>query len=88
MDNCVKQEIPVTPTETSTETPATGGGASVGGGAGGAFSPFLAGITYTPQPVPEVIQQPSGMFTGAQPRSNTKAVEQSIVKTLLPEYFA
>lgn len=88
MDNCVKQEIPVTTTTpTTTETPESAS-ASVGGSAGGAFSPFLAGITYTPQPVPEVIQQPSGMFTGAQPRSNTKAVEQSIVKTLLPEYFA
>ena len=87
MDNCVKQEIPVTPTPPTTETPESAS-ASVGGSAGGAFSPFMAGISYTPQPVPEVIQQPAGMFTGAQPRSNTKAVEQSIVKTLLPEYFA
>ncbi len=87
MDNCVKQEIPVTTTTPTTETPESAS-ASVGGSAGGAFSPFIAGISYTPQPVPEVIQQPAGMFTGAQPRSNTKAVEQSIVKTLLPEYFA
>ena len=87
MDNCVKQEIPVTPTPPTTETPESAS-ASVGGSAGGAFSPFIAGISYTPQPVPEVIQQPAGMFTGAQPKSNTKAVEQSIVKTLLPEYFA
>lgn len=87
MDNCVKQEIPVTTTTPTTETPESAS-ASVGGSAGGAFSPFIAGISYTKQPVPEVIQQPAGMFTGAQPRSNTKAVEQSIVKTLLPEYFA
>ena len=87
MDNCVKEEVPVTPTETPTETPATGGGASVGGGAGGAFSPFLAGITYTPQPVPEVIQQPSGMFTGAQPTRNTKLVGDSIIQNLFKEYF-
>lgn len=88
MDNCVKQEIPVTTTTPTTETPESASASVGGGGAGGAFSPFMAGISYTPQPVPEVIQQPSGMFTGSQPRSNTKAVEQSIVKTLLPEYFA
>jgi hypothetical protein len=73
--------------ETPTETPATGGGASVGGGAGGAFSPFLAGITYTPQPVPEVIQQPSGMFTGAQPTRNTQLVGDSIIQNIFKEYF-
>ena len=87
MDNCVKEEVPVTPTETPTETPATGGGASVGGGAGGAFSPFLAGITYTPQPVPEIIQQQSGMFTGAQPTRNTKLVGDSIIQNIFKEYF-
>ena len=73
--------------ETPTETPATGGGASVGGGAGGAFSPFLAGITYTPQPVPEVIQQPSGMFTGAQPTRNTQLVGDSIIQNIFKGYF-
>jgi len=87
MDNCVKEEVTVTPTGTPTETPETGGGASVGGGAGGAFSPFLAGITYTPQPVPEVIQQPSGMFTGAQPTRNTQLVGDSIIQNLFKEYF-
>jgi len=74
------QECGETPTE-------TGGGASVGGGAGGAFSPFLAGITYTPQPVPEVIQQPSGMFTGAQPTRNTQLVGDSIIQNIFKEYF-
>lgn len=73
--------------ETPTETTETGGGASVGGGAGGAFSPFLAGITYTPQPVPEIIQQQSGMFTGAQPTRNTKLVGDSIIQNIFKEYF-
>jgi len=59
----------------------------VGGGAGGAFSPFLAGITYTPQPVPEIIQQQSGMFTGAQPTRNTKLVGDSIIQNIFKEYF-
>jgi hypothetical protein len=70
-----------------TPTAETGGGASVGGSAGGAFSPFLAGISYTPQPVPEVIQQPSGMFTGAQPTRNTQLVGDSIIQNIFKEYF-
>jgi hypothetical protein len=67
--------------------PPSGGSGGGGGGAGGAFSPFLAGITYTPQPVPEVIQQPSGMFTGAQPTRNTQLVGDSIIQNLFKEYF-
>jgi len=39
---------------TTVEPPETGGGdGSVGGGGGGMFNPFLAGISYTPQAVPE-----------------------------------
>lgn len=90
MDNCIKQEVPVTPTETPTTTE-TGGGASVGGGAGGAFSPFLAGISYTPQPVPEIMQTPqAGMFTQAapqQPSRNTDILGGSIVAGLLGKYM-
>jgi len=47
----------------------------------------LAGITYTPQPVPEIIQQQSGMFTGAQPTRNTKLVGDSIIQNIFKEYF-
>ena len=78
--------------ETPTDTTETGGGASVGGGAGGAFSPFLAGISYTPQPVPEIMQTPqAGMFTQAapqQPSRNTDILGGSIVAGLLGKYMA
>lgn len=77
--------------ETPTDTTETGGGASVGGGAGGAFSPFLAGISYTPQPVPEIMQTPqAGMLTQAttqQPSRNTQLFGQGIVQNLFKEYF-
>ncbi|MGB1369767.1 MAG: hypothetical protein ACPG7G_09570, partial [Acidimicrobiales bacterium] len=43
-EECIT-EPPVTP------PPETGGGG--GGGGGGMFNPFLAGISYTPQAVPE-----------------------------------
>lgn len=80
------QECGETPTTTE-----TGGGASVGGGAGGAFSPFLAGISYTPQPVPEIMQTPqAGMLTQAapqQPSRNTDILGGSIVAGLLGKYM-
>ena len=40
-------------TEPPVEPPETGGGGGGGGGMMGAFTPFLAGISYTPQAVPE-----------------------------------
>jgi hypothetical protein len=54
-DQCVKDpEIPgVTPPPSET-TDGGGGGASVGGMGAGAFAPFLAGISYTPQTLPEI----------------------------------
>lgn len=53
-DQCVRDpEVTGTPT-TSTETPPSGGGGGVGGMGAGAFAPFLAGISYTPQDVPEI----------------------------------
>lgn len=53
-DQCVKDpEIPgVTPPPETTD--GGGGGASVGGMGAGAFAPFLAGISYTPQTLPEI----------------------------------
>jgi len=36
----------------SAPPPETGGGGGGGGGGAGAFSPFIAGIDYTPQPLP------------------------------------
>jgi hypothetical protein len=53
-DQCVRDsEVTGTPT-TSTETPPSGGGGGVGGIGAGAFAPFLAGISYTPQTLPEI----------------------------------
>jgi hypothetical protein len=54
-DQCVQDpEIPgVTPPPPET-TNGGGGGASVGGMGAGAFAPFLAGISYTPQTLPEI----------------------------------
>ena len=53
-DQCVRDpEVTGTPT-TSTETPPSGGGGGVGGTGAGAFAPFLAGISYTPQTLPEI----------------------------------
>ena len=47
-NNCVTTgEPPVTP------PPETGGGGGGGGGMLGSFTPFMAGISYTPQAVPE-----------------------------------
>ncbi len=87
MDNCVKQEIPVTtttPPTTTTSTPASSGG---GGSSGGTFNPVVRGISYAKQPVPDVLPASSlGMLTGAQPTQNTQKLEQSIVKNLFPEF--
>jgi len=86
-DNCVKQEIPVTttPPTTTTSTPASSGGG--GGGGGGTFNPVVRGISYAKQPVPDILPASSlGMFTGAQPTQNTQKLEQSIVKSLFPEF--
>ena len=54
-DQCVQDpEIPgVTPPPETTDG-GGGGGASVGGMGAGAFAPFLAGISYTPQTLPEI----------------------------------
>lgn len=86
MDNCVKQEIPVTTTPTTTtSTPASSGGG--GGGGGGTSTPFTRGVSYTKQPVPDILPASSlGMLTGAQPTQNTQKLEQSIVKSLFPEF--
>ena len=93
MDNCIKQEVPVTPTETPTTTE-TGGGASVGGGAGGDFSGVVRGISYTPQPIPEILPPSQfgqfGMLTQApvqQPSRNTDILGGSIVAGLLGKYM-
>ena len=94
MDNCVKEEVPVTPTETPTETTETGGGASVGGGAGGDFSGVVRGISYTPQPIPEILPPSQfgqfGMLTQEpvqQPSRNTDILGGSIVAGLLGKYM-
>jgi len=53
-DQCVRDpEVTGTPPPTS-ETTDGGGGGGVGGMGAGAFAPFLAGISYTPQDVPEI----------------------------------
>lgn len=53
-DQCVRDpEVTGTPPPTS-ETADGGGGGGVGGMGAGAFAPFLAGISYTPQDVPEI----------------------------------
>lgn len=92
-DTCIKQEVPVTPTETPTTTE-TGGGASVGGGAGGDFSGVVRGISYTPQPIPEILPPSQfgqfGMLTQApvqQPSRNTDILGGSIVAGLLGKYM-
>jgi hypothetical protein len=93
MDNCVKQEIPVTPTPPTTESPEAAS-ASVGGGAGGDFSGVIRGISYTPQPVPEILPPSQfgqfGMLTQApvqQPSRNTDILGGSIVAGLLGKYM-
>ena len=55
-DQCVRDsEVTGTPPPETTETPPSGGGGGGGGGMGaGAFAPFLAGISYTPQTLPEI----------------------------------
>ena len=94
MDNCVKEEVTGTPTGTPTETPETGGGASVGGGAGGDFSGVVRGISYTPQPIPEILPPSQfgqfGMLTQEpvqQPSRNTDILGGSIVAGLLGKYM-
>jgi len=83
-------------TETPTETPETGGGASVGGGggAGGDFSGVVRGISYTPQPIPEILPPSQfgqfGMLTQEpvqQPSRNTDILGGSIVAGLLGKYM-
>ena len=55
-DQCVRDpEVTGTPPPETTETPPSGGGGGgVGGIGAGAFAPFLAGISYTPQTLPEI----------------------------------
>ena len=93
MDNCIKQEVPVTPTEAPTTTE-TGASASIGSSTGGDFSGVVRGISYTPQPVPEILPPSQfgqfGMLTQApvqQPSRNTDILGGSIVAGLLGKYM-
>jgi len=83
-------------TETPTETPEPEGGVSVGGGggAGGSFSGVVRGISYTPQPIPEILPPSQfgqfGMLTQEpvqQPSRNTDILGSSIVAGLLGKYM-
>jgi hypothetical protein len=92
-DTCIKQEVPVTPTETPTTTE-TGASASIGSSTGGDFSGVIRGISYTPQPVPEILPPSQfgqfGMLTQApvqQPSRNTDILGGSIVAGLLGKYM-
>lgn len=82
-DQCIKKEDP--PVTTPTPTPTSDGGGGGGGGGGGVSTPFTRGISYTPQPVPEILP-PSGLFTGAQPTQNTQKLGQSVVESMFPEF--
>jgi hypothetical protein len=54
-DQCVRDsEVTGTTSTETTETPSSGGGGGGGGMGAGAFAPFLAGISYTPQTLPEI----------------------------------
>ena len=82
-DQCIKKEDPPVTTPTPTPTPTSDSG---GGSGGGGVSKILpVGISYTPQPVPEILP-PSGLFTGAQPTQNTQKLGQSVVESMFPEF--
>jgi len=68
----------LTPGEPPVTPPPTGGGGG-GGGGGGMFNPFLAGISYTPQAVPE---------PPAPPQKDYMAELDNIIKRSLFEGMA